>query len=216
MVGLVIITPAAGFVTPMGAVIMAALGCVLVYPVFQLNKTLVDDTLDAFPCHGASGFVGTVLTGLFAQDGGLFYGGGWRLLGVQLAAALATFAYAAGVTAVLYGVMSRFMRMRVSASQELVGLDLGPWGSGAGGGVRTQSMRAGTATFRLGGTPDLGRIGAHSSEFVWCLRLASASFGWFRPDSGWLRPDLKPRPELRWVRAMLGRSRPHGVRQPFW
>lgn len=81
----------------------------------------MDGTLDAFPCHGASGFVGTVLTGLFVQECGLFYGGGWRLLGVQLVAVVATFAYSAAVSAVLYG--SRFMRMRVSASEELVGLD---------------------------------------------------------------------------------------------
>lgn len=122
IVGLVIITPAAGFVSPVGAVAMGAIGTVLVYPTFQLQLR-VDDNLDAFPCHGIGSLVGGCLTGLFAREGGLLYGGGWRLLGAQVLAAAATAVYTAAVTAMIFFVLSRFMVMRVTEDDESAGLD---------------------------------------------------------------------------------------------
>merc|ERR1719444_430842 len=118
IVGLVIITPAAGFVTPVGSVAMGAVGTALVYPTFQW-RLRVDDNLDAFPCHGVGSFVGACLTGLFAKEGGLFYGGGWKLLGVQVLAALATAVYTAAVSAVIFFLLSCFMKMRVSLDDEI-------------------------------------------------------------------------------------------------
>merc|ERR1719433_2511813 len=94
IVGLVLITPSAGFVEPIGALCIGLIGCALVSPTFQINHLLADDSLDAFPCHGVGGFVGTCLVGLFAREGGLFYGGGWHLLGAQIASAVATATYA--------------------------------------------------------------------------------------------------------------------------
>jgi len=123
VVGLVIITPAAGYVSPMGALAMGAVGCALVYPTFQLSHRRVDDNLDAFPCHGVGSFVGACLTGVFAKDGGLLYGGGLRLLGVEVLAALATAVYTAVVTAAIFFVLSRFMPMRVAEDAECAGLD---------------------------------------------------------------------------------------------
>jgi len=122
IVGLVIITPAAGFVTPVGAVTMGAVGTVLVYPSFQL-RLRVDDNLDAFPCHGVASFVGACLTGLLAKEGGLLYGGGWKLLGAQVLAAVAVAIYTAVATAAIFFVLSRFMAMRVTEDDENAGLD---------------------------------------------------------------------------------------------
>merc|ERR1719444_249867 len=121
-VGLVIITPAAGFVTPVGSVAMGAVGTALVYPTFQW-RLRVDDNLDAFPCHGVGSFVGACLTGLFAKEGGLFYGGGWKLLGAQVFAAVVVAIYVAVVTAVIFFVLSRVMAMRVAEGDESSGLD---------------------------------------------------------------------------------------------
>jgi len=122
IVGLVAITPSAGYVTPISACLIGLISVVLVYPSFQVNYG-IDDSLDAFPCHGVSGFVGTVLTGFFAKQGGLFYGGGFHLVGVQLLAALAVAIFAASMSMLIYGAMRLCMRIRVSAEDELDGLD---------------------------------------------------------------------------------------------
>jgi len=123
IVGLVIITPAAAYVSPVAALLMGACGCVLVYPTFQLSHHRVDDSLDAFPCHGVSSFVGACFTGIFARDGGLLYGGGLGLIAVQVEAALATATYTAAMTAAIFFVLSRFIQMRVAEEDESLGLD---------------------------------------------------------------------------------------------
>mgnify|MGYP001169333649 CR=1 FL=1 len=82
VVGLVTITPAAGFVTPMGAIAMGALGTLSSFGAIRfLKKFKVDDTLDVFACHGIGGIVGSILTGVFASKAvnpagadGLLYG----------------------------------------------------------------------------------------------------------------------------------------------
>ena len=81
--GLVCITPAAGFVTPGWALAIGALGAMWCYgSVVLVNRAhLVDDTLDAFGLHGSGGFVGALLTGIFALDEGLIYTGSFKLLG---------------------------------------------------------------------------------------------------------------------------------------
>ncbi len=67
VVGLVTITPAAGFVTPMGAIAMGILGSIGAYGVIQvLHRTKLDDSLDVFACHGIGGIIGSILTGVFA------------------------------------------------------------------------------------------------------------------------------------------------------
>jgi len=122
IVGLVVITPAAGFVSVFGACVMGALGAIVVYPSFQVSSG-IDDSLDAFPCHGVSGIVGTLLTGFFAEEGGLFYGGGWSLLGAQSVACLAVMLYAGVATSIIYGVLRCFMQTRVDKDTEMAGID---------------------------------------------------------------------------------------------
>jgi len=94
IVGLVVITPAAGFVDPIMALPIGAIGTALTFGFIQLRTRfwLVDDTLDVFTCHGIGGMLGSLLTGLFADkrfnadgDNGAFYGNG-RQFGLQLLA----------------------------------------------------------------------------------------------------------------------------------
>lgn len=75
VVGLVAITPAAGFVTLGASMIIGVVGSACAFFAVQVkNKMGVDDTLDVFPCHGVGGMVGMILTGVFAKDVGLIYG----------------------------------------------------------------------------------------------------------------------------------------------
>jgi len=77
--------------------------------------------LDAFVCHGVSGFIGTLLTGVFAVEGGLAYGGGLKLFGAQVVGGVATAAYSAAASGALFWVLSRCFAMRVPAEHECSG-----------------------------------------------------------------------------------------------
>lgn len=99
----------------------------------------VDDALDAFGCHGVSGIVGSILTGLFATktvngslpENGLFYGGGWHMFLVQLAATFGTIIFVAIMGSIIIKVMQLFMPMRVDRREEELGLDMGEHGEEA-------------------------------------------------------------------------------------
>ena len=138
VVGLVAITPAAGFVTPLASIAIGALGAAASYAAIQIrNRTRVDDALDVFACHGVAGIAGALLTGVFASKAvnaagadGLLAGNG-RLVLVQGAAVLTTIAVAAPVTAVILGGISALARLRVSLEDELTGVDLSEHGEHA-------------------------------------------------------------------------------------
>src|SRR5262249_51411324 len=106
VVGLVAITPAAGFVTPLSSAVIGSLAALVCYAALQLlGRTRLDDRLDVFACHGVGGIVGALLTGVFATTSvnpagadGLLYGNA-NLLAVQLASVGATAALAALGTA---------------------------------------------------------------------------------------------------------------------
>ena len=130
--GLVAITPAAGFVTPMGSImigIMVALVCYTAV-VFIKEKLGYDDSLDAFGVHGVGGTVGALATGLFATklvnaagNNGLFYGNAHQL-GVQAIGVLATMGYAVVVSFILLKILDKTMGLRVGEEEELMGLDI--------------------------------------------------------------------------------------------
>ena len=125
VVGLVTITPAAGFVSPMGAIAMGVLGSAAAfYAISLFAKSGIDDSLDVFACHGVGGLVGSVLTGVFALEGGLLYGGGFELLMKQTVGALAGGLWAAIVTVGIFVFLRSVMRVRVLEDQEESGLDL--------------------------------------------------------------------------------------------
>jgi Amt family ammonium transporter len=128
--GLVAITPAAGFVNIGGAIIIGiAAGIIPFYAVAKLKPLLgYDDTLDAFGIHGIGGTLGAILTGVFADPAinsagkGLLYGNPGQLW-TQIVAVLATVAYSAIVTAVIFLVIKVMVGLRVDAEEETVGLD---------------------------------------------------------------------------------------------
>jgi Amt family ammonium transporter len=129
--GLVAITPAAGFVTPLGAIAIGAIGSVASYAAIQWRpRTRIDDALDVFACHGVAGIAGALVTGVFATTSvnalgadGLLYGGGVRLLGIQAAAVAATIVFVCIATPAIYLGVQAVLGARVSLADELAGID---------------------------------------------------------------------------------------------
>lgn len=131
VVGLVAITPAAGFVTPLSAIAIGALAAPCSFFALQYRaKSRVDDTLDVFACHGIGGIIGALLTGVFATravhpngaDGLL--AGNATLLGVQFMAVVATIAFAAIASFVILRAMRLVMELRIPVDAELAGIDV--------------------------------------------------------------------------------------------
>lgn len=136
--GLVAITPAAGYVTPVAAIPIGFVGAICCYVAVAVLKSKFgyDDSLDAFGIHGVGGMWGAIATGLFATvsvnpDGadGLFYGG--NLLIPQLISLVVAIALAIIGTTIIFKVVSLFMDMRVSISAESLGIDISEHGEGA-------------------------------------------------------------------------------------
>jgi Amt family ammonium transporter len=129
--GLGTITPASGFVGPMGALVIGLVAGVVCFFATQLikRKLKIDDSLDVFPVHGVGGFTGLLLTAVFsasALDGlGLSEGAtiGSQLV-IQLMGAVATVAWSGIATFVILKVVNLLVPLRVSAEQENEGLDL--------------------------------------------------------------------------------------------
>jgi Amt family ammonium transporter len=136
--GLVVITPAAGFVTPMGAVAMGLIGGVVCFLGVLLKRPLgYDDSLDAFGIHGVGGMLGALLTGVFASTALIPGGtagvleGNLAALWPQVAGVLATIAYAGGGTFIIVKVLEKTMCLRVSDEDERMGLDISQHGEQA-------------------------------------------------------------------------------------
>ncbi len=130
--GLVAITPAAGFVDPLGATIIGALASVFCFIAVGVIKPKLgyDDSLDAFGVHGVGGIWGALATGLFAQKAvnsagydGLFYGNPGQFV-IQLKAVAITVVYSFIVTFVLLKLVDLIVGIRVTDEDEAIGLDL--------------------------------------------------------------------------------------------
>ena len=129
--GLVSITPAAGFVGPLPAIIIGAVGGMLCYKACNLKARLgYDDSLDVVGVHGIGGTWGALATGLFASkainpagNDGLFYGNPAQL-GVQVITVLATIAFVLVMTFIILSILKAAMGLRVSEEEERMGLDL--------------------------------------------------------------------------------------------
>ncbi len=128
--GLVAITPAAGFVSVSGALIIGLTVSVVCFVMVAFVKTKLgyDDTLDAFGVHGMGGIVGALLTGVLASPfiqstgKGLIYGNTHQL-GVQIIAVLATLLYSGFGTFILFFVVDKLFGLRATPKQEAIGLD---------------------------------------------------------------------------------------------
>jgi Amt family ammonium transporter len=143
--GLVAITPASGFVTPMASVIIGGVAGALCYAACNFKAKLgYDDSLDVVGVHGVGGTWGALATGLFATKAvndaggdGLFYGNPGQLW-IQFVAVLATYVLAIVATVIILKVVDALVGLRVSVEDEVAGLDLSQHSetaySGGGGG----------------------------------------------------------------------------------
>jgi ammonium transporter, Amt family len=130
VVGLVAITPAAGFVGPMSAIALGGLAALPSYfGLIVRVRTTLDDSLDVVAAHGVGGTVGALLTGVFAQkalngvaDGLLF--GNPAQLGIQVVAVLASIVYSGVLTFVLLKLIGAVVPLRTDADDESTGLDM--------------------------------------------------------------------------------------------
>ena len=130
VVGLVAVTPAAGFVSPMNAILLGAIAAVPSYfGLIVRAKTSLDDSLDVVAAHGVGGSVGALLTGVFAQkalngvaDGALY--GNPGQLAIQGAAILAAIVYSGLMSFILLKLIGLVMPLRASVSDETEGLDI--------------------------------------------------------------------------------------------
>jgi Amt family ammonium transporter len=134
--GLVAITPASGFVGPMAAIVIGLAAGVICYMAVSLVKPMLgyDDSLDAFGVHGVGGAFGALATGLFASKAinsagneGFFFGNP-SLLGTQIVAVVVVAVYAFVVSLILLKVIDWTMGLRVTAEDEMEGLDLSQHG----------------------------------------------------------------------------------------
>jgi Amt family ammonium transporter len=139
VVGLVAITPAAGFVSPLGSLVLGGLAAFpSYYGLLWRARTRLDDSLDVVAAHGVGGTVGALLTGVLASKAwngatdGLVFGNPRQLL-IQAAAVLAVIAFSAVGTFVLLKLIGAFASLRVSAREEGLGLDVSQHGEEAYG-----------------------------------------------------------------------------------
>ena len=124
VVGLVAITPAAGYVDYGAAVAIGVLAALVCHAALHLlNRSGLDDTLDVFACHGVGGIVGMLATAVFAKDGGLLATGSARLLGLHLLALAVVASFTFGGSWALYKLTNWLVPMRVNAENENDGLD---------------------------------------------------------------------------------------------
>ncbi len=130
--GLVAITPAAGSLSPVGSIALGLVAGALCALAVSLKYRLgYDDSLDVVGVHLVGGLVGTVLIGLLATDGGLFYGGGLDLLAVQVIIAVVAVAFSAVVTLVIGLGLRATLGWRVADDVETTGIDSAVHGESA-------------------------------------------------------------------------------------
>jgi len=129
--GLVAITPASGFVSPLSSIVIGfAAGVVCYTAVMMKSRFGYDDSLDVVGVHGVGGILGAISTGIFASkainpagnDGAIY--GNWGLVGTQLVAVAATIVFAIVGTTVILLVLKSVMGLRVAEQDERMGLDL--------------------------------------------------------------------------------------------
>lgn len=126
LAGLVGVTAGADVVSPLGAAIIGLIsGIVIVFAVELFDKVLkIDDPVGAVSVHGVCGALGTILTGLFDTENGLFYGGGIDMLVVQVTGVLAVAAWVTVTMIIVFLAIKYTVGLRVSQEEEIDGLDI--------------------------------------------------------------------------------------------
>ena len=151
VVGLVAVTPAAGFISPMSAILLGGIAAVPSYLVMMIRvKTSLDDSLDVVAAHGVGGATGALLTGVFAQQSlngmadGLLFGNPGQVV-IQATAVAAVIVYCGAATFILLKVIGLVIPLRASESDESTGLDITQHGE--------------EAYLHVGGTSSRGHMG---------------------------------------------------------
>lgn len=138
LAGLVGITGSCAYVTVTGSLIIGAIaGVIVVFAVMFFDRIRIDDPVGATSVHLCCGVFGTICIGLFAKEGvttlstrnGLFYGGGAGLLGVELIGVIAVGAFAFVTSALVWLALKATVGIRVTAEEEIAGLDIGEHGN---------------------------------------------------------------------------------------
>jgi ammonium transporter, Amt family len=129
--GLGTITPASGFVGPMGALVIGTSAGIVCFMATAFIKRIlkIDDSLDVFPVHGVGGILGTIFAGIFVSAGlgGAGFADGMNMgsqVGVQLTGVITTVVFTAGVTFVILKVVDSVIGLRVTDEEETEGLDI--------------------------------------------------------------------------------------------
>jgi Amt family ammonium transporter len=138
VVGLVAVTPAAGFVTPLAALAIGAIAAPISYYAIRLRQRMkLDESLDVWACHGMGGTWGALATGIFATTtvnsagfDGLLYGNPGQLV-TQAITVVLTIIFSFSVTFVIAKVLDKVIGLRVSENEEEVGLDISEHGERA-------------------------------------------------------------------------------------
>jgi len=135
LAGLVAVTASCAFIEPWAALLIGAAGGVfVVYGVIILDKLKIDDPVGAFPVHGINGIWGAIAVGLFGRktlglaSDGLFYGGGFKQLGIQLTGIISIIIFAGIGMYVVFTLINKTIGLRVSREDELRGLDISQHG----------------------------------------------------------------------------------------
>jgi Amt family ammonium transporter len=140
LAGLVIITPGAAYVSIPASLLLGAIGgVVVVFAVLAFDKAKVDDPVGATSVHLVCGILGTLAIGFFAEEGvttlspanGLFYGGGLGLFGIQVLGVFTVAVFGFAASALVWLVLKKTIGIRVSAQEEIDGLDIGEHGNKA-------------------------------------------------------------------------------------
>ena len=138
LAGLVAITGGCAYISIVDSLIIGAMaGVLVVVLVLFFDRIHVDDPVGATSVHLGCGVFGTICVGLFAQEGvttlsavnGLFYGGGWGLLGIQLVGILSVGAFVFVSTYIFWWILKKTVGIRVSGEEEIAGLDIGEHGN---------------------------------------------------------------------------------------
>ena len=160
LAGLVGITAGCDMVTPVGAFCIGLISSVcVVFGIEFVDKVLhVDDPVGAVGVHGICGAVGTILTGVFAEESGLLYGGGFSFLGVQTLGVVVVILWVAVTCTAVFQLLKHTVGLRVSESEEITGLDLTEHGLVS----ETASFLPGRTNLAV--TPELMAIADKSKE----------------------------------------------------
>jgi Amt family ammonium transporter len=137
VVGLVAVTPAAGFISPMNAILLGGIAAIPSYLALMIRvKTSLDDSLDVVAAHGVGGTVGALLTGVFAEKAlngvadGVMYGNPGQIV-IQGTAILATLVYSGVMSFILLKLIGLVLPLRAEAEDEMMGLDISQHGEEA-------------------------------------------------------------------------------------